>query len=229
MKTPPLHDAEGISAISRWLSEATPPEHRMETTRIPEGCQPTRSSVQIPIFVFHACFLQKLHQLLAKRLHTMMLGLVRDVFLHLRPRRRADGESPVSFLPRKLAQPNLFMHPDGRCLLQLPHEIRQAVSGLQPHQQMHMIGYAADTLGIPAKSSHGASEVFVKAISPCDVDERSAILRGENDVVMQSKERRGHNDTSWLASLRDAGLWRIVSGGIALLNHRLMALNPSGS
>jgi hypothetical protein len=50
-------------------------------------------------------------------------------------------------------------------------------------------------------------------------------------VVMQSKERRGHIGAGWLASLRDAGLSlsRIISGGVASLNHRLMALNPSGS
>jgi hypothetical protein len=48
-------------------------------------------------------------------------------------------------------------------------------------------------------------------------------------VVVQSKKRRGHNDAGLLASLRDAALWCIVSGGIASLNHRLMALNPSGS
>ena len=96
MKTPPLHDAEGISAISRWSrSEATtPPGHRATKTRIPEGCQPPRRSVQIPIFIFHARRLQKLNQLLAKRLHAMMLRLVRDVFLNLRPRSRAHRECP---------------------------------------------------------------------------------------------------------------------------------------
>ena len=76
------HDAEGITAISRWSrSEATtPPDHRATKTRIPEGCQPSRPSVQIPIFIFHARRFQELHQLLAKRFHAMMLGLVRDVF-----------------------------------------------------------------------------------------------------------------------------------------------------
>jgi len=84
-------------------------------------------------------------------------------------------------------------------------------------------------LRIPAKSSHRATEVFVKAVSPSNVNERRTILCGENDVVMQSKERRGHNGAVLLASLRDAGLSRILSGGVASLNHRLIALNPSGS
>ncbi len=235
MKTPPVHDAEGIPAISRRLrSEATtPPDHRVGMPRIPEGCKPGRSpvSVQIPVFIFHARRVQELHQLLAERFHTMMHGLVRDVFLHLRPRARADGEGAVTFLPRKLMNLDFFMHPNGRSLFQLPHEIGKTMRRLQPHQQVHMIGHASDTLRIPAKSNHRAAEVFVKAVSPSNVDERRSILRGENDVVMQSKERRGHNGAGWLASLRDAGLSlsRILSGGVASLNRRLMALNPSGS
>lgn len=242
--TPQFPDAEGIEAISRWSrSEATtPPDHRATKTRIPEGCQPGHASVQIPIFIFHARRFQELHQFLAKRFHAVMLGLVRDVFLHLRPRLRADGEGTVAFLPGKLTQLDLVMHPDGRCLLQLPHEIGKAMGRLQPHEQVNMIGHATDTLRIPAKSSHRAAKVFVKAVSPCSVDQRRTIFGRENDVVMQSEERRGHSGAVLLASLRDAGLWRIVSGGvaslnhmpsasggIASLNHRLMALNPSGS
>ena len=225
------HDAEGIPAISRWSrSEATtPPEHRAETTRIPKGCQPGHASVQIPIFIFHARRFQELDQLLAKRFHAMMLGLFRDVFLHLRPRRRADGECTVAFLPGKLTQLDLVMHPDGRCLLQLPHEIGKAMGRLQPHEQVNMIGHATDTLRIPAKSSHRAAKVFVKAVSPSNVDQRRTIFGRENDVVMQSEERRGHSGAVLLASLRDAGLWRIVSGGVASLNHRLMAGMPPAS
>ena len=229
--TPQSPDAEGITAISRWSrSEATtPPDHRATKTRIPEGCQPSRPSVQIPIFIFHARRFQELHQLLAKRFHAMMLGLVRDVFLHLRPRRWADGEGAVAFLPSKLTQLDLFMHPDGRSLLQLPHEIGKTMRRLQPHQQVHMIGHAADTLRIPAKSRHRAAEIFVKAVSPSNVNERRTVLGGENDVVMQSKERRWHNGAGWLASLRDAGLSRILPGGVASLNHRLMAGMPPAS
>ena len=225
------HDAEGIPAISRWSrSEATtPPEHSDRTPRIPEGCQPPRRAIQIPIFIPHTRRLQKLRQLFAERLHAVMLRSVRDVFLNLWSGRRTHRESSVAFLPRKLTQLDLFMHPNGRSLLQLPHEIGKAMGRLQPNQQVHMIGHATDTLSETTQSTLGAAEVFVKAISPRNVDERRSILRGENDVVMQSKKRRGHNGAVLLASLRDAWCSRIVSGGIASLNHRLMALNPSGS
>ena len=235
------HDAEGIPAISRWSSEATPPECRSTPTRIPKGCQPTRPSIQIPIFISHARRFQKLHQLLPKRFHAMMLGLVRDVFLHLRPRCRTHRECPIAFLPRKLTQHDLFMHPNGRSLFQLPHEIGQAMRRLQPHEQVYMIGHATDTLSETTQPTHGATKVFVQTFTPSSVDERNTVLRGENDVVMQSEKRRGHNDAGLLASLRDAWRLHIVSGGIAslnqmpaasggvALNHRLIAQNPLGS
>lgn len=147
-------DAEGIPAISRWSSEATPPDRNHPCSsskgRIPEGCQPDRRSVQIPIFVFYPCLLQKLDQFFAKRLHTMMLGLIRDVFLHLRSRSRTHRECSVALLPGELSHADFLMHPDRRCFLQLPHEIRQTMRRLQSHQQMHMIGYSADTLRKPA-------------------------------------------------------------------------------
>ena len=226
-------DAEGIPAISRWLSEATPPDRNHPCSsskgRIPEGCQPGRRSVQIPIFVFHSRLLQKINELLTKRLHAVMFGLVRNVFLHLRSCCRAYRECSVALLPCELPQPDLFMHPDRRCFLQFSHEIRQTMRGLQSHQQVHMIGHTADSLRKSAQPCHGAAEVFVQSFSPRRVDERHSVLRGENDVVVQSKKRRGHNGAVLLASLRDAGRRRIVSGGIAALNHRLMAWMPSAS
>ena len=228
--------AEGILAISRWLrSEATtppgttPPETDRPTPRIPEGCQPDRSSVQIPIFVFHARRFQELRQFLAERFHTVMLGLVRSVFLHPRSRRRAHRECAISLLPRKISETDLLVHPHGRRLLQFPHEARETMCSPQSHQQMHMIANAADALRKSSESCHGAAEVFVQTFHPSLINEWHAIFGGEHDVVMQSKKGRGHNEAGWLASLRDAWRFRIVSGGVASLNHRLIALMPSAS
>jgi len=36
-----LNQAEGLLAISRWLSVAIPPERKNQYNRIPEGCQST--------------------------------------------------------------------------------------------------------------------------------------------------------------------------------------------
>lgn len=222
-------DAEGIPAVSRWLSGATPPDHHAHIICIPEGCQHSHSSVQIPIFVFHARRLQKLHQLLAKRFHPLMLGLVRDVFLHLESRCRTHRESTVTFLPRKLTALNLIMHPNRRGLLQLPHEIRKAMRRLQSNQQMDVIRNAAHALAESSQTTDRSTEILVQTPTPRFGNQRHSIFGGKDDVVMQSEKCRGRGGTSWLASLRDAVIRRIVTGGIAPLNHRLIAWNPSGS
>jgi len=223
------NDAEGIKAISRWLRSGatTPPVHRAEKSRIPKGCQPDRSSVQIPIFVFHSSLLQKIHQLFAERFHPMMLGLVRDVFLHLRSCCRAHRERAISFLPRKFTQRDLLMHPHGRSLFQLPHEIGETMCGLQSDKQVHVVSNPAYVLNHPAKSADRSTEVFMKALTPGGVDQRDAVLAGKHDVVMQSEKCRWHGGVWLLASLRDARCIHILSGGVASLNHRLIALMPS--
>ena len=58
---------------------------------------------------------------------------------------------------------------------------------------------------------------------------RRTILGGGDDGGMGSDERRGHDGALLLASLRDAVVSLMATGGVAALNHRLMALNPSGS
>jgi hypothetical protein len=225
----PPHDAVGITAISRWLSEATPPDRHASESRIPEGCQQDRASVQIPVFVFHTRRFQELCQLLTKRLSVMMLGLVRDVFLHPRSCGGTHRESAVTFLPGEFPQADLFMHPDGGCLLQLPHKIRQAMRGLQSHQQMHMIGDTAYPLRESTESAHRAAKVVVQSFPPGIINQRDPIFGGEHNVLVQSEKRRGHKNAGLLASLRDAGCLLILSGGVASLNHRLMALMPSAS
>ena len=207
----------------------TPPVHRAEKSRIPKGCQPDRSSVQIPIFVFHASLLQKLYQLLPKRLHTMMFRLVRDVFLHLRSCRRAHRERAVAFLPCKLPQLDLLMHPHGRGLLQLPHEIGETMRGLQSNKQMHMIGYAADAFRESTESAYRSAQIFVQTFTLGSVNQWDAVLGGKHDVVMQSEKCRWHGGVWSLASLRDAWCFRILSGGFASLYHRLIAWMPSAS
>ena len=222
-------DAEGIPAISRWLSEATPPDHHASIVRIPKGCQQRRTSVQIPIFVFHTRLFQEFHQLLAKRFDAMMLGLVRDVFLHLRSRRRTHREGSVAFLPRKLTALDFLMHPNGRALLQLAHEVPKAMRRLQSNQQMDVISHATHALSESSETTDCSTEILVQTPTPRFVNQRHSIFCGKDDVVMQSKKRRGHGGAGWLASLRDAIIFRIVTGGVALLNHRLIAWNPSGS
>ena len=199
-----LHqDAEGSPALSRWLrtGATTAPDHRMEKPRIPGRCQPERLSVQIPIFVFNARLVQKLHQLLSKRHHAMMPGLVRDVFPHFGSCRRAHREGYVSFLPRKLE-----------------HDVRQAMRGLQSDKQMHVVSNTANTLNKPAEPADRYTQVFVKALTPGSVDQWIAALGGKHYVVMQSEKSRGHGGASCLTSPRDTGCFRRLPAGIESLN-----------
>jgi hypothetical protein len=48
-------------------------------------------------------------------------------------------------------------------------------------------------------------------------------------VVVQSEKCRWHGSASLLASLRDARCFPILPGGVASLNHRLIAGMPSAS
>jgi len=48
-------------------------------------------------------------------------------------------------------------------------------------------------------------------------------------VRRQPGDIRWRGGRSWLASLRDADVLHTLSGGVASLNHRLMAENPPGS
>jgi len=227
---PLRHHAEGIAAISRWSRSGatTPPVWSRHIARIPEGCQQGRVSVQKTILILHTRLLQKLRQLLTKRFHPMVFRLIENVSLHLRSGGWADGECSITILPRKGMNADLLMHPHRGCLLQLTHEIREAMRRLQTNKQMHMVRNTTDTLSEASEAVHGAAEVIVKAPAPIIGDERRSLFGGKHQVVMQGKEGRWHIG-GVLASLRDAFVSVIVTGGVASLNHWLMAWNPPGS
>jgi hypothetical protein len=101
--------------------------------------------------------------------------------------------------------------------------------GLQSDKQVHVVSNPAYALNNPAKSADSSTEVFMKTLTPGGVDHRDAVLGGKYDVVMQSEKCRWHGGVRLLAFLRDARFIRILSGGVASLNHRLIALMPSAS
>ncbi len=225
------NDAEGIKAMSRRLRSAatTPPVLCVKEVRIPQGCQRSHRSVQKTTFIFYSRLFQKLIQLFAERSDPVMSGLVLDVSLHTRAGRRAHRERTISFLPCKSAQLELVAHTNGRSLPQVAHEVRQTMRGLQSNKQVDMVGNAAGTLRNSSESRRRAADVFVQTFAPRFCNQRRARLCGEHDVVMQGEKRRWHGWVWRLASLRDAFVLPAWSGGIASLNHRLIALMPSVS
>ena len=72
----------------------------------------------------------------------------------------------------------------------------------------------------------------LKAISRWLSEERATppvLAKRPNASPGDASKLRWQGGMSWLASLQDADVLHTLSGGIASLNHRLMAENPSGS
>jgi len=61
------------------------------------------------------------------------------------------------------------------------------MSGLQANQQMDVVVDAADALGNSAQSANRAAEIVVQTIPPRRGDGRSAILRAEDEVIVQAE------------------------------------------
>ncbi len=103
---------------------------------------------------------------------------------------------------------------------------------------MHVIGDAADDLRDSMQTGNRAAEVFVEAGSPGWGDEGLALFRCEDQMVVQADKGRRHGGVlldSW-GRLQSCDpirgrrrVERIVTGGIAPLNHRLQAVIPPGS
>jgi uncharacterized protein YqjF (DUF2071 family) len=172
-------------------------------------------SVQKPIFVIHTRVYQKLLQLFAERFNPVVLQLIKDVLLHACTRCRAHRERAISLLPRKFTQIDLVTHPQRRRFLQFAQEIRQAMRCPQSNKKVYVICHTADPLRDSTKAGHGATEVFVQSFAPRIGEQRRAVFCGKYDVVMQSEKRRWHGEAGRLASLQDASLRPISSGGIA--------------
>jgi hypothetical protein len=94
---------------------------------------------------------------------------------------------------------------------------------------MHMVSHPTNALRKSAKPVHGSAEVLVQSRLPLVINQRCPVFGRENDVIVKRKKCRFHKEGKVLASLRDADVWVVCSGGVAALNHRLIAANPTGS
>ena len=147
---------------------------------------------QIPFVVFHAAAPEEIHVFLLKRPRAVMLLLPGDVLPHGVALRRPHGECTVALLPCKARHPCLCVHPARGGCFDFPHRIREAMRGPQAEEQMHMIGDTTDGFGDAVHLADDSTEVSVQAFAPrCD-DERRAILRGKDDMVLQREMGGGH-------------------------------------
>ena len=106
-----------------------------------------------------------------------MLLLVIDILPHGFNRRRADGESGISFLPGEEGLLQGLLGPVRCVLFQIAHEVGEAMRGFESEKQMHVVRDAPDTKRCSTQAVDHAAEVFVESRAPCGGDERLPVLR----------------------------------------------------
>ena len=178
-------------------------------------------SPKIPLVIFYSGFIQELPVFLLKRLPTMMLHLICNIFPHTGAVRGAYGERSVSWLPLKSFNSKFLVNPSGRCLFDVLNEGRKSASGRQANQQVNMVRRATDglrnSMGCPDKST----EVFVQAWTPVVRDKWKSVLGAEDQVVVEAQVCRGHG---WFR--RPCGTHLIVGIGVQGLRPWLISVGP---
>src|SRR5262249_50472545 len=135
---------------------------------------------------------QQFDQLLTRRLQAVMFFLPSDVSANRLTCGRANGERGVPLLPCEIRLADDVVNPNRSGLFQLAHEIRQAMRSLQANQEMNVVADAADALRKSIEAGHNTAKVFVKSSAPHNIDRRSAVFGGENEVIMQAQKGGSH-------------------------------------
>ena len=141
----------------------------------------------------------------------MVFRLICDISPHLRQVGWAYGERTVSLLPGECGSIQILFHPSGRNRLQFPHEIRETMRRLQPHQQMNVIGDPAVDVGESVQSRHRTAQVSMKFWQEIGIEPRFPVRRAENDVVMERGVSRGHGKSILYRPCRD---WQTKRAGL---------------
>src|SRR2546428_11491656 len=111
----------------------------------------------------------------------MVLPLLLDVTANHLALGSADRKRTVAFLPCKITDANLIVHPTGRNGLQLAKHISNAMRRAKADQQM--IRDTTDALGNSIRRADDATQVGVQFAAPWWLDHRLEIFRSENDVM----------------------------------------------
>ena len=72
-------------------------------------------------------------------------------------------------------------------MFDFPEHIGEPVRGTQPHQQMNMIGGAADGLGHAVDGAYRAAKIRVQSFAPRVGDQWLAVFRAEDEVIMKAQ------------------------------------------
>src|SRR5262249_24038175 len=156
------------------LWRTTPPVGSRTQTAPRRGASTKQYCVALieeSFFELNLCSKQHLDQFPAEWLHSVMLGLIRDVLLHRIARGGAYCKSGITVLPGEVALPDHFMDPHGSGLLEFTHEIGQAMRCFQAYEKMDMVRDPADFLGKSAKPNNRSTHVFMQSLHPVIFDE----------------------------------------------------------
>ena len=134
----------------------------------------------------------------------MVFLLIGNVCADGGPRRSADGEGGISFLP---VEAGAFRLPDPvrRGFFQLPHEVGEASGRFQGDEKVNVIRHAADSLGVCVQAIDDAAKIGVEFVPPFLVEDGFAVFRREDEMVMQAGMGGGHAETG-LAPLPGCGV-----------------------
>ena len=184
------------------------------------------SVLQIPRLKCHTAISQHSLIFFTKYPGTVMFILMLDVISHGFQLRSAYRKRTITFLPCKIGLPHFLMNPSGGNRFEFPHHMGQLMGGAQSDQQMHMVSHPANNAGHPAQCPNNTSEIGMQSLTSWLSNKRVMSLGSENQVVMQAKVGRWHNQCSNVPPPL-AGRNAIISitGG---LRHRLISEAPPG-
>ena len=117
-----------------------------------------------------------------------MLVLIINVRANLRTCRWTHRKSRVPVLPPKpRAVRKRLMDPTRRTALEALEQLRQGLVGAPTHQQVNMIGHAANPIKVSPFPAHDAAHVFKQTLPNDICDQRRALLGAEDDMKPEAR------------------------------------------
>jgi len=126
----------------------------------------------------------------------MMPLLIRNVILNLFDVRCAHGKYAVSGLPREIRNsPALSFNPERGCAFQLAHKLRLCDLASEAHEEMHVVGGAADKNRLTLMAGGNTGKVGVEGCPQFRVLQKPrAFLRGKHDMSIHHGKRLRHGE-----------------------------------
>src|SRR5262245_32204083 len=123
-----------------------------------------------------------------------MVFLVGDVAAEVANMARADGERAVAVLPMEVSQGGaLGLQPLGRIALQFAHEVGDGEFAPEAAEDVNVVRDAADDERGRVEVAANPSEIGVRlGENGCGLEERLAVLGGEDEVEVDLSERLRH-------------------------------------